>query len=89
MYSPDAISNRRHSRTEPSEEMIAGLVCVVCRTDYRAAPDTDAAVVSHHSEKQLLACAGVCARMASGSVTGLAETPLPLAERMHRYEAEH
>ncbi|MGP3999897.1 hypothetical protein [Streptomyces sp. 8N706] len=69
--------------------MIAGLVCIVCRTDYRSAPDTDAVVVSHHSDKQLLACGGVCARMASGSVTGHDETPLPLAERMHDYEAEH
>ncbi|MGP3952147.1 hypothetical protein [Streptomyces sp. 7N604] len=88
MYSPDAISNRRHSRAEPTEEMMAGLVCVVCRTDYRQAPDTDAKVVSHHGNKQLLACEGVCARMASGSVTGLGETPLPLAERLHNYEVE-
>ncbi|MGP3984000.1 hypothetical protein [Streptomyces sp. KR80] len=89
MYSPDAISNRRHRRTEPTEEMIAGLVCIICRTDYRRSPGTDAKVVSHHSEEQLLACEGVCARMATGSVTGLDETPLTLAERMHNYGVEH
>ena len=90
MYSPHAISSRRPSRTEPTEEMIAGLVCTVCRTDYRTAPDTHAAmVVSHHSDRQLLACQGVCARMACGSVTGLLETPLPLAERIQRHEAAH
>jgi hypothetical protein len=69
--------------------MIAGLVCIVCRTDYRRAPDTDAMVVGHHSGKQLLACERVCARMAGGPVIGSDETPLPLAKRMHRYEAEH
>jgi hypothetical protein len=89
MYSPDAMSSRRRSRPEPTEEMIAGLVCIVCRADYRDTPNTDAMVVSHHTDKPLLACEGVCARMASGSVTGLEETALPLAERMHRYEAEH
>lgn len=89
MYSSDAISSRRRSHSEPTEEMVAGLVCVVCRTDYRRAPDTDAMVVAHHSGKQLLACEGVCARMAGGSVNGSDGTPLPLVERIHRYEAEH
>ncbi|MET7764360.1 hypothetical protein ABZS71_20920 [Streptomyces sp. NPDC005393] len=88
MYSPDAISSRRRGRPEPTEEMIAGLVCIVCHTDYRRAPDTDAMVVSHHSDKQLLACEGVCARMAGGSVISPDETPLPLVERVHRYETE-
>ncbi|MDX6312397.1 hypothetical protein [Actinacidiphila soli] len=86
MYSADGIAKRRNGRAEPTEEMIAGLVCSVCRTDYRRSPDKDARVVSHHGDTQLLACEGVCARMASGSVTGVDETPLPLADRVRNYE---
>jgi hypothetical protein len=68
--------------------MISGLVCIICRADYRKAPGTEAMVVSHHGGKQLLACEGVCARLASGSVTGLDETPLPLAKRVQRHRGE-
>lgn len=85
MYSQDAISSRRRRRPEPTQEMIFGLACLVCRTDYRNAPDADARVVSHHDDEQMLACVGVCARLASGSTTGLDETPLPLDERMRRH----
>jgi hypothetical protein len=88
MYSHDAISNRRRSHSEPTEEMVAGLVCVVCRTDYRRAPDAGTLVVAHHSGRQLLACEGVCTRMAGGAVNSTDELPLPLVERVHRYEAE-
>jgi len=87
MYSQNAISSRSRGGAEPTAEMISGLVCVVCRTDYRTAPDTDALVVSYHDDRQLLACRGVCARMASGSATGLNETPPPLAERVNRHSA--
>lgn len=86
MYSSDAISGRRPNRSEPTEEMIAGLVCVVCRTDYRSAPNTEATVVAYHGDRQLLACAGVCARMTSGSTTGIDESPPPLAERVQRHQ---
>ncbi|MFE2426145.1 hypothetical protein ACFXJ5_05225 [Streptomyces sp. NPDC059373] len=86
MYSADGIAKRRNGRAEPTEEMIAGLVCSVCRTDYRRSSDREAKVVSHHGDAQLLACEGVCARMASGSVNGVDETPLPLADRVHNYE---
>ncbi len=85
MYSQDAISGRRSGRSAPTDEMIWGLACVICGTDYRHAPAANARVVSHRDDKQLLACQGVCARMASGSVTGVDETPVPLTERMHRY----
>ncbi|MDX6328776.1 MAG: hypothetical protein QOI83_1159 [Streptomycetaceae bacterium] len=85
MYSQNAISSRSRGRAEPTAEMISGLVCIVCRTDYRNAPDSDAIVVAHHNDHQMLACRGVCARMASGSAAGLDETPLPLAERMQRH----
>jgi hypothetical protein len=88
MYSQNAISSRSRGRAEPTEEMISGLVCVVCRADYRTAPATDAMVVSHHNDHQLLACRGVCARMASGSTAGLDETPPPLAERVRKHSAD-
>ncbi|MFC8195321.1 hypothetical protein ACFWBR_18770 [Streptomyces sp. NPDC060006] len=82
MYSQDAISGHRRGRPEPTAEMLSGLACLMCGTDYREAPDPEAVVVSHHDGRQLLACHGTCARMASGSVNGLAETPLPLEERV-------
>jgi hypothetical protein len=86
MYSADAIS-KRQKHTEPTEEMIAGLVCIVCRTDYRQTPDKDPKVVSYHGEQPLLACAGVCARMAGGSITGLpdAPPPAPLEDRVRAF----
>lgn len=90
MYSQDAISGRRRGRPEPTAEMLSGLACLICGTDFRNAPEADAnaVVVSHRDDKQLLACHGTCARLASGSVTGLDETPLPLAERMRRHRAD-
>jgi hypothetical protein len=90
MYSQDAIFSRRGRRTEPTEEMLSGLVCVVCRTDYRSRPtaDPDPVVVSHSDDRQLLACQGVCARMTSGSATGLDEMPPPLSERMRRHNGD-
>ncbi|MFF3290642.1 hypothetical protein [Streptomyces sp. NPDC003023] len=87
MYSQDSISSRRRGRPEPTREMLSGLACLMCGTDYRSAPDAEAVVVSHRDDKQLLACHGTCARMASGSVNGLDETPLPLAERVRRHGA--
>ncbi|TLS44255.1 hypothetical protein FE633_21045 [Streptomyces montanus] len=88
MYSQDAISGRRRGRPEPTAEMLSGLACLICGTDYRSAPDREAVVVSHRDDKQQLACQGPCARLASGSVTGLDETPLPLAERLSRHQAD-
>jgi hypothetical protein len=85
MYSQDSISGRRRGRPEPTAETLSGLACLVCGTDYRSAPDVEAVVVSHRDGKQLLACHGICARMVSGSATGLDETPLPLAERLRRH----
>jgi hypothetical protein len=85
MYSQDSISGRRRGRPEPTAEMLAGLACLVCGADFRNAPDGGETVVSHRDDKQLLACHGTCARMASGSVTGLDETPLPLAERIRKH----
>ncbi|MEU5952779.1 hypothetical protein [Streptomyces sp. NPDC047525] len=85
MYSQDSISGRRRGRSEPTAEMLSGLACSVCGADFRQAHDGDEAVVSHRDDKQLLACHGTCARMASGSVTGLDEPPLPLAERVRRH----
>jgi hypothetical protein len=82
MYSQDAISGHRRGRPEPTAEMLSGLACLMCGTDYRKAPDPEAVVVSHHEGRQLLACHGTCARMASGSLNGLAEKPLPLEERI-------
>ncbi|MDG4861004.1 hypothetical protein P8605_23010 [Streptomyces sp. T-3] len=87
MYSQSSISSRRSSRSAPTEEALFGLTCVICGTDYRIAPTADALVVSRGGDGPTLACRGVCARMASGSATGLDETPLPLAERVRRYEA--
>lgn len=88
MYSQDSISGRRRGRPEPTTEMLSGLACLICGTDYRNAPDPAAVVVSHRADRQLLACHGTCARMASGSVDGLDETPLPLAERVRRHRAD-
>jgi hypothetical protein len=90
MYSQDAISGHRRGgdRPAPTAEMISGLACLICGRDYQSEPDSDAVVVSHRDDKQQLACRGTCARMASGSVTGLDETPLPLAERLHRHQAD-
>ncbi|GAA1899252.1 hypothetical protein GCM10009837_22280 [Streptomyces durmitorensis] len=85
MYSQDSISGRRRGRSEPTAEMLSGLACSVCGADFRQAHDGEEAVVSHRDDKQLLACHGTCARMATGSVTGLDEPPLPLAERMRRH----
>ncbi|MEF3118178.1 hypothetical protein RB636_34005 [Streptomyces chrestomyceticus] len=87
MYSQSSIYSRCASRSAPTEEMLWGLSCVVCGTDYRSAPTADAQVVSRGAEGPTLACRGVCARLASGSATGLDETPLPLTERVRRYEA--
>ncbi|MET7664487.1 hypothetical protein ACWGDS_07645 [Streptomyces sp. NPDC055059] len=87
MYSQDSISGRRRGRPEPTAETLAGLTCLICGTDYRNAPGPEAVVVSHRDDKQLLACHGTCARMASGSVNGVDETPLPLAERVRRHRA--
>ena len=85
MYSQDAISGHSRGRPEPTAEMRSGLACLVCGTDYRNVPDPEAVVVSHHDGGQMLACPGTCARMASGSVDGLDETPLPLEERVRRH----
>ncbi|WP_049575852.1 hypothetical protein [Streptomyces sp. SBT349] len=87
MYSQDAMFTRRNGSAEPTEEMSAGLACVVCGADYRAATAVEAVVVSHRGDHQLLACRGVCARMTSGAVGGLDEAPLPLAERERRFQA--
>ncbi|WP_328751456.1 hypothetical protein OHT57_38725 [Streptomyces sp. NBC_00285] len=91
MYSQDSISGHRRGRPEPTAETLSGLACLICGTDYRDArgnaPVPEAVVVSHRDGKQLLACHGTCARMASGSVDGLDETPLPLAERVRRHGA--
>lgn len=86
MYSQDAIFNRNRNRSQTTPAMARGLVCVVCGTDYRNAPTAEAVVVSHRDDRQLLACRGACARLASGSATGLDETPLPLAERIRGHE---
>ncbi|MFD0306226.1 hypothetical protein [Streptomyces sp. NPDC127119] len=88
MYSQDAISGHRRGRPEPTAEMLSGLACLMCGTDYRTAPDPEAVVVSHHDGGQLLACHGTCARMACGSGNGLGETALPLAERVRRHRAD-
>lgn len=88
MYSQDSISGRRRGRTEPTTAMLSGLACLICGTDYLDAPAPEVVVVSHRDDKQMLACHGTCARMASGSVNGLDETPLPLAERVRRHGAD-
>jgi hypothetical protein len=88
MYSQDAIHGHRRAGSEPTAEMLSGLACLSCGTDYRNAPDTNAVVVSHRDDRQQLACHGVCARLVSGSVSGLDETPLPLDERVSRHSAD-
>lgn len=87
MYSQNAIHGRRRDRPEPTPEVLSGLACLICGTDYRIAHDPEVVVVSHRDGKQLLACRGTCARMARGAVNGLDETPLPLAERVRRHGA--
>jgi hypothetical protein len=87
MYSQDAISGHRRGRPEPTAEMLSGLACLMCGTDYRNAPDPEAVVVSHHDGGQILACHWTCARMACGSVNGLGEIPLPLDERVRGHRA--
>ncbi|MET9498835.1 hypothetical protein [Streptomyces sp. NPDC006552] len=87
MYSQASISSHhRGSRSAPTEETLSGLTCAICGLDYRTAPDAEAVLVSRGAEGSTVACQGVCARMASGSATGLDETPPPLAERVRRYE---
>ncbi len=85
MYSPDAIYGRNRHRYEPSVDMVAGLACVICGTDLQEPQRSDAVVSSHHEGRQLLACRGRCARLASGSPMGLDEPPLSLAERLRRH----
>lgn len=87
MYSQSSIYSRCNSRSAPTEEMLFGLTCVICGTDYRSVPTADGLVVSRSDDGPTLACRGVCARLASGSATGLDETPLSLTERVRRYEA--
>lgn len=87
MYSQDSIHGRRRDRPQPTPEVLSGLACLMCGADYRNAPDPQVVVVSHRDDRQLLACRGTCARMASGAVNGLDETPLPLAERVRRHGA--
>ncbi|MFB9523087.1 MULTISPECIES: hypothetical protein [Streptomyces] len=87
MYSQSSISSRRSGRPAPTEEMLHGLACVICGTDYRTAATADAVVVAHGHDGPALACRGVCARMSSGSAAGLDEPRPPLAERVRRYEA--
>ncbi|MDQ0683592.1 hypothetical protein QF032_002634 [Streptomyces achromogenes] len=87
MYSQDSISGHRRGRPEPTPEMLSGLACLICTTDYRDAPGTEAVVVSHRDGRQLLACRGTCARMACGAVDGLDETPPPLAERVRGHRS--
>ncbi|MFJ6700143.1 hypothetical protein ACIQM4_29420 [Streptomyces sp. NPDC091272] len=87
MYSQSSISSHRGGRPAPTEETLHGLTCVICGADYRTTPSADAVSVSHGTEGSVLACAGVCARMAGGPTTGPKDTPLPLAERVRRYEA--
>lgn len=87
MYSQSSISSHRGGRSAPTEEALHGLTCVICGTDYRTAPTTDAVVVSHGGAGTTLACRGVCARMAGGPAAGHDETPPPLAERVRQYEA--
>ncbi|MFK8845165.1 hypothetical protein [Streptomyces sp. Ac-502] len=87
MYSQSSIYSRCNSRSAPTEEMLFGLTCVICGIDYRSAPTADALVVSRSAEGSTLACRGVCARLASGSASGLDESPPPLTERVRRYEA--
>jgi hypothetical protein len=88
MYSQDAISGHRRGRPEPTAEMLSGLACMMCGADYRTSSDADGVVVSHRDGGQLLACRGTCARMLCGSVDGLAETPLPLDERVDRHRGD-
>ncbi|MFD3516047.1 hypothetical protein [Streptomyces sp. NPDC058657] len=87
MYSQSSISSHRSSRSAPTEEALHGLTCVICGTDYRTAPAAETVAVSHGGEASVLACRGVCARMAGGPVTGPDATVPPLAERVRRYEA--
>jgi hypothetical protein len=69
-----------------SEEMIAGLACTVCGTDYRD-QQRPAVVVGHHSGGQLFACQGRCATTHCGSADGLGEEPaLSLDERAAEFE---
>lgn len=88
MYSQDAIYGRRRDRPGPTPEVLSGLACLMCGTDYQNAPDPEVVVVSHRGDRQLFACRGTCARMASGAVNGLDEPPLPLAERVRRHRAD-
>ncbi|CAM5371056.1 hypothetical protein SALBM135S_08572 [Streptomyces alboniger] len=88
MYSQSSISSRSSSRSAPTDETRYGLTCVICGTDYRTTPSADALVVSRGSDGPTVACRGVCARMASGSATGLDGAPPPLAERVSRFEAD-
>jgi hypothetical protein len=88
MYSQNSIHSRRRDSSGPTPEALSGLTCLMCGTDYRNVPDPEVVVVSHRDGKQQLACRGTCARMASGAVNGLEETPLPLAERVRRHGAD-
>ncbi|MDX3244588.1 hypothetical protein [Streptomyces sp. ME18-1-4] len=67
--------------------MLSGLACLICGTDFRDALAPEAVVASRREGRQLLACQGTCARMASGSVDGLDESPLPPAERVRGHRA--
>ena len=56
----DVIFDRRHGPPEPTAGMVSELVCLICGSDYRSAPDAEAVVVSHRDDKQQLTCHGTC-----------------------------
>jgi hypothetical protein len=86
MYSQHSIAgHRRSSRPETTVEMTYGLACTMCGRDLRPTeekPGHDAVPVGRVDDRQTFACRGVCARLGSGSADGLAEEPVPLADRV-------
>lgn len=77
---------RRAGRMRYTDEMIAGLQCVVCEVDYRRQPATSAVPVGTFNGGHLAACRGACARSLTGEPDGWEtlhnEELLPLQERV-------
>jgi hypothetical protein len=67
-----------------TDEMTAGLQCLVYRLDYRQAPTREAVPVTHYDGGHMATCRGQCAETYSGHPGGpyRDEELLPLGERI-------
>jgi hypothetical protein len=74
-----------------TDEMTAGLQCLVCLFDYREDPSREAVPVATYNGGQMAACRGECAETYSGRPDGFVglygEELLPLEERVAEFDS--